>query len=104
MEEALDYCFRFVRHTATTWLALQKNPEKRLRFQKLIFEESVEFSDEGFGNAKLTPIYALYREYLVNPSSLVTLRGWNWNQILWDLVGWHRFHRELEDVPNQLAA
>ena len=75
MEEALDYCFGFIRESSATWLKLEKKPESRLRFQKLIFEENVEFSDEGFGNGKLTPIYALYQEYLTNESSLLTLRG-----------------------------
>ncbi len=75
MEEALEYCFGFVRNTAKTWLDLEKEPEKRLRFQKLIFEENIEFSGEKFGTTKLTPIYSVYQEYLRDPSTMVTLRG-----------------------------
>lgn len=75
MDEALEYCFNFIRNTADTWLKLESEPEKRLRFQKLIFEENVEFSGEKFGTTKLTPIHKLYQEYLVDSSSLVTLRG-----------------------------
>ncbi len=75
MDEALEYCFSFIRETANTWLKLEKQPERRQRFQKLIFNENIEFSGEKFGTTKLTPIYKLYQEYVLNPSSLVTLRG-----------------------------
>ena len=75
MDEALDYCFSFIRKTAETWRKLEKKPEKRLRFQNLIFEENLPFSGEKFGTTKLTPIYRIYQEYLQDPSTLVTLRG-----------------------------
>ena len=75
MDEALEYCFSFIRYTSKTWLDLKDKQEKRLQFQKLIFEENLPFSGEKFGTAKLTPIYSMYREYLVNPSSLVTPAG-----------------------------
>jgi hypothetical protein len=75
MDEALDYCFGFIRNTAQTWLDFEKEPEKRLRFQNLIFEENLPYSGEAFGTAKLTPIYSLYQQYLHDPSTLVTLRG-----------------------------
>ena len=75
MDEALDYCFSFIRKTAETWRKLEKKPEKRLRFQNLIFAENLPFSGEKFGTTKLTPIYSIYQEYLRDPSTLVTLRG-----------------------------
>ena len=74
MDEALEYCFSFIRKTSKTWLDLKDRPDKRLRFQKLIFEENLPFSGERFGTAKLTPIYSVYQQYLVNPSSMVTLQ------------------------------
>lgn len=75
MDEALEYCFNFVINTAKTWLDLKKEPEKRHRFQKIIFQDTIEFSGENFGTTKLSPIYSLYQQYLVDPSSLVTLPG-----------------------------
>lgn len=75
MDEALEYCFNFVRNTAQTWLNLAKKPDKRIRFQKMIFEDNLIFDGEKFGTAKLTPIYSLYQQYLVDPSTLVTLPG-----------------------------
>jgi site-specific DNA recombinase len=75
MDEALDYCFGFIRQTSKTWLDLEKKPEQRLRFQNLIFEENVEFSKDTFGTQKLTPIYSTYQQYLADPTSMVTLRG-----------------------------
>lgn len=71
MDEALEYCFGFIRHSADTWMKLAERPEKRLRFQNLIFEENLPFSGEKFGTAKLTPIYSIYQRYLLNPSQLV---------------------------------
>lgn len=75
MEDALDYCFGFIRQTAKTWVDFGKEPEKRLRFQNIIFNGNIEFSGEKFGTTKLSPIYSLYQQYLVDPSCLVTLPG-----------------------------
>lgn len=74
MDESLEYCFSFIRVTSKTWLNLKDKPEKRLQFQKLIFEDNLYFSGDKFGTPKLTPIYSLYQQYLVDPSSLVTLQ------------------------------
>ena len=75
MDEALEYCFGFIKNTSKTWLNLKDKPDKRLQFQKLIFQEKVYFSGEKFGTTKLTPIYSMYQRYLVEPSLLVTPRG-----------------------------
>lgn len=75
MDEALTYCFNFVRDTAGSWLAYEKDFEKRLRFQKFVFEDIVPFSGEKFGTAKLTPIYSIYQDYLLNKTNLVDPRG-----------------------------
>ncbi len=75
MDEALEYCFNYIRNTAETWLRLNERPEKRLRFQNLIFNGNIIFSGEKFGTAKLSPVYEVYREYLINPSALVDRTG-----------------------------
>ena len=75
MDEVLEYVFGFVRETSKSWLDMNKDPEKRLRFQNFIFEENIEFSGESFGTTKLSPIYSIYQQYLEDPSNLVTLRG-----------------------------
>src|SRR5437879_4763817 len=63
MEEALDYCFRFVRSTAATWLRLKTKYDIRLRFQKMIFAKNIRFDGNKFGTATLTPVYKLNQEY-----------------------------------------
>ncbi len=75
MDEALEYCFSFIRNSAETWLKMADRPEKRLRFQNLIFETNLPFSGEKFGTTKLTPIYSIYQQYLSNPSQLVPSAG-----------------------------
>lgn len=75
MDEALEYCFNFVRNTAETWKCLADRPESQLRFQNLIFEKNLEFLNEKFGNGELTPIYKIYQSYLTDKSQLVTLQG-----------------------------
>lgn len=87
MDDVLEYVFSFVRETSKTWLKLQEDPEKRLRFQNFIFEDNLEFSEEGFGNAKLSPIYSIYQQYLADPSNLVTHISANWNLLLRQIVG-----------------
>ena len=74
MEEALDYCFQFVRNTAETWLRLKKY-ENRIRFQNNIFAEKISFDGKKFGNTKLSRIYDLNREYNGKKSHLVTPSG-----------------------------
>lgn len=73
MDEVLEYAFSFIRETAKSWKDMENDPEKRLRFQNFIFEDSLEFSGEKFGNAKLSPIYSIYQQYLIDPSNLVSL-------------------------------
>ncbi|MFT5037406.1 MAG: hypothetical protein ACI9VM_000986 [Candidatus Azotimanducaceae bacterium] len=73
MEQVLEYCFNHVRESSKTWLKCKNDPEKRLRFQNFIFEDNVEFSGERFGTTKLSPIYSIYQQYLIDPSTLVTL-------------------------------
>lgn len=74
-EQAIDYCLSFVTNTPETWKQLEKQPEKRLRFQNSIFESNIPYTQkDGFGTAILSPIYSIYQHFLDDPSSLVTLR------------------------------
>lgn len=72
MEEALDYCFDFVRTTAKSWQ--EADYQSKLRLQKLICKEDIEFDGVKFGTAKLSQVYALNQEYQNEKSNLVALR------------------------------
>src|SRR6266478_1458638 len=95
MEEALDYCFAFVRNTAATWLRLRPKYDIRLRFQQMIFEKNVGFDGKKFGTADLTPIYKLNQEFDGQETALVALVGKSWNRIVEHLIAWHRFAIDL---------
>jgi hypothetical protein len=69
MEEALDYCFSFVRDTAKTWN--ESDYPGKLSFQKIIFQEIIPFDGDRFGNPKLSIVYRLNRESAGQKSSLV---------------------------------
>lgn len=73
MEEALNYCFQFVRNTVNTWRRL--GYDSKLRFQNNIFPEKISFDGKKFGTAKLSRIYALNQEYNGKKSHLVTPSG-----------------------------
>ena len=73
MEQALDYCFHYVRQTSREWL--EAIYPERLRLQKLIFEGSVMFDGKSFGNTKVSPVYRLNQEYGGEKSHLVAPRG-----------------------------
>ena len=75
MEEALETCFSYIRDTSKTWIDLKDDPEKRLWFQKIIFEGNIEYFNKEFGTTKISPIYNLYQSYLIDSSCLVTLPG-----------------------------
>jgi site-specific DNA recombinase len=75
MDEALEYCFRFVRDTAKTWVGLEENPVFRTRFQNQIFPEKVEFDGEKFGTTNLSLIYKLNQPDSAETSHLVTPEG-----------------------------
>ena len=75
MENALSFCFEMVRDSALTWTNLEKHPEFRARFQKLIFPENIEFDGEKFGTNKLGLVYRLKETYDADSSNLVIPRG-----------------------------
>lgn len=73
MEEALNYCFSFVRETAKTWIRFKKtNYNHAMRFQKQIFPEKITFDGKKFGNTKLSLVYKMNEENGANKSQLVT--------------------------------
>lgn len=94
MDEALEYCFSYIRNTTETWLKFESKPEKRLRFQKLIFEKTIPFSGNKFGTAQLSLIYDLYQSYRVDPSGLVMLTGKNLNRLVANLMEWKQLGSE----------
>ena len=56
----LDYCFKFVRDTAKTWLRLPYL--NKVRFQNMIFDEKAFFNGKKFGTTKLANVYAINQE------------------------------------------
>ena len=76
MEDALSYCFNFVRETSRTWLRFKKqNYERLIRFQNQIFPEKVTFNGEKFGTEHLALVYKINQQSGANKSKVVTLRG-----------------------------
>lgn len=69
MDAVLDYVFKYVRTTAKTWIEAEY-PEK-LRFQKIVCKEKIEFDGEKFRTAKLSQVYAINQEYGGEKSCLV---------------------------------
>ena len=75
MDEALEYCFKFVRESGKTWKRLEKLPVERIRFQKNIFPEKVTYDGEKFGTAKIALVYKANGEKTTEKSDLVTSTG-----------------------------
>ncbi len=75
MEEPLDYCFKFMRSTAETWLRLKTKYDIRLRFQKMIFEEYISFDSKKFGTNNLSCVYKLNQDSATEKSALVAPGG-----------------------------
>ena len=73
MEAALDYCFGYVRTTAKTWS--EADYQTRLRFQKLVCKEKINFDGQKFGTAKLSQDYNINHHYSYKKSKVVALRG-----------------------------
>lgn len=97
MEEALDYCFRFVRQSAKTWLGLKDMPAHRVRFQNQVFPEKVTFDGKKFGTKKLALIYKLNEESGADKSKLVTLTSRNSKPII-------EFLQELSNTASKFAS
>jgi len=96
MEEALNYCFSFVRETAKTWVRLKEtNYSHVMRFQKQIFPEKVTFDGKKFDNTKLSLVYKLHQDSGTDDSKVVTQVGANWNQLVGELAGWQRLGRDI---------
>ena len=74
MEEALSYCFSFVREGSVTWKKLAAMPDLRARFQKQLFPEKVAFDGKKFGTKKMSLVYELNQTDANKTSDLVTSR------------------------------
>ena len=75
MEQALSFCFDFVRDSKETWESLEKMPDFRLRFQNMIFPEKTTYDGEKFGTNKLALVYELKESYDADSSNLVIPPG-----------------------------
>ena len=75
IDEALEYCFDFVRHSGKTWQRLAHTPALRSRFQKSVFPEKVEFDGKKFGTKKMSLVYELNQPNADKDSTLVTPPG-----------------------------
>jgi DNA invertase Pin-like site-specific DNA recombinase len=97
---AVDFAFNLIRSAPESWPALDL-PERE-RFQKLIFDGEITFDGEKFGTAKLSPIYALYRDFGHDLSTSVTPRGRIWNRLIPELWKWQAYSDDTCD--DRLAA
>ena len=99
MEEALSYCFQFVRQTSKTWLRLKNtNNDHLIRFQKLIFPEKVTFNGEKFGTTELSLIYKLNVENGTEKDTLVSSPSLQWNTIENMIIKWNGVFSGIELV------
>ena len=74
MEEALDYCFNFIRDSAKTWKDFETNHGIRVRFQKRIFTGPLEFNGKIFsGTPSLSCVYKINEHFQNDETSLVRL-------------------------------
>jgi site-specific DNA recombinase len=97
VDAALDFALDMIRNAPQRWPELSL--EDRARFHKLIFDGQITFDGEKFGTAKLSPIYALYRDFGPDLSTLVTPRGQIWNHILQELQSWFELLNDTQDQP-----
>lgn len=75
MEEALQFCFDAIRHSASTWQGLQRVPELRERFQSQVLPGKVTFDGKKFETTKRSLVCELEKESGDKTSRLVTLPG-----------------------------
>lgn len=75
MDEALDYCFNFVRESHQTWKRLAPNPLLRDRFQKTVFPENIYFDGKKFGTTKISLVYKINQKKNLRKPNMVTPRG-----------------------------
>lgn len=75
MDEALQFCFNAIRHSALTWKGLRRAPELRDRFQNQVLPGKVTFDGKKFGTTKKSLICELENQSGDEASQLVTLSG-----------------------------
>ncbi len=80
MEEALDYCFRFVKQTSENWVRFRDgNYQHLIRFQNQIFPSKIDFDGKKFGTNELSLVYKINQEsgqdlsHVVDPSGIEPL-------------------------------
>jgi len=92
MDEVLEYCFSFIRTTSKTWE--KANYSTKIRFQKMIFENGVEFDGEKFGTTGLKQVYKINQHSRADKSLMVTQVRNSWNQIIKELKEWDLFKKQ----------
>lgn len=75
MENALDYCFYFVRNAAKVWMNLADDYEARINLQHLIFAKPLTFDGDSFGTPELSLVFAQKDSSGVEKSLLVASTG-----------------------------
>ena len=84
LENCLNYAEQFISNLARQWFDM--GPNCRRRFQKAVFPEGISYDREtGFGTTKLGSIYRIIQQSDGSETSLVSLIGMSWNEILSDL-------------------
>ena len=74
MEAGIEYAKQAIRDIQKQWLNL--SPTLRGRFQKLVFPQGITYDKKtGFGTVVLGRIFSLNRDYALQKSPLVDLRG-----------------------------
>jgi DNA invertase Pin-like site-specific DNA recombinase len=95
VEGVLTYATTFIGNLPRQWFDLPQ--ELRPRFQRLVFPEGIPYErDQGFGTTKLGFIYQLNLQFSGVKSHVVSLRGFDWNQLIRELKAFQQLHH-LED-------
>ena len=78
IDALLAYAYDFIRTVENTWLDAPF--EHKLRLQKLIFPEGVEYADGKFSNPRISPLFSLIGTLGAENVSLVTPPGVSLNR------------------------
>jgi len=75
----------FVRNLGREWNALPFDIQ--VRFQHVLFPEGISYDrKEGFGTAKVGPVFELFRDFQAGKSLGVTPAGFSWNHVEKDMA------------------
>ena len=80
VEACVNYCLYFMVNVAKLWYEIKLSD--KIKFQEMVFPNGISYDYSAFGTTKTADVYELKQLITTKNSTMVPLKGLNWNHIM----------------------